>query len=83
MFSSGTEPQTRLSLEMRGSGLKRESDGWYEFFDLATAEAGRSPEELMSDEEVVKKLPILFRTLRGQKVDDADLKELIRKIRGA
>jgi transcriptional regulator with XRE-family HTH domain len=61
--------------------LKRGSDEWYEFFDLAAAETGRIPQEILDDPEVLEKLPILFRTLRGQKVPDEKLDELVRKIR--
>jgi len=67
----------------RALGIKEGSDDWYRFFDLAAAEAGRIPPELLSDEEVVAKLPILFRTLRGQRVTPEALEELIDKIRRA
>jgi transcriptional regulator with XRE-family HTH domain len=63
-------------------GLKKGSDEWYQFFDLASTEAGRIPEDVLSDEAVVAKLPLLFRTLRGQKVPEDKLNELIRQIRG-
>ena len=61
--------------------LKKGSDEWYEFFDLAAAGAGRIPPSILDDEELVEKLPILFRTLRGQRVSDEQLDELVRKIR--
>jgi hypothetical protein len=61
--------------------LKIGSDDWYMFFDLAAAETGRIPQELLEDEDVLEKLPILFRTLRGQKVPDEQLDELVRTIR--
>jgi hypothetical protein len=38
------------------------------------------PKDLLSDEEVVEKLPVLFRTLRGTPVR-ADKDELIEKVR--
>ena len=60
--------------------LENGSDEWYEFFDLAAAARGQIPEDLC-DEEVVDKLPILFRTLRGQKVPDEQLEELVRLLR--
>ncbi len=63
-------------------GLKKGSDDWIEFFDRAAAESGRLPTDILSDKEVVEKLPILFRTLRGQKVPDDKLDELVRKIKG-
>lgn len=77
-------PQNREKLEEYANHLqiKKGSDDWYEYFDLAAAEAGRIPEELLSDDEILEKLPILFRTLRGQKVPGKKLDELINKIRG-
>jgi transcriptional regulator with XRE-family HTH domain len=63
-------------------GLKAGSTELQELLDLAAADAGRIPDDVMSDAEVVAKLPILFRTLRGQKVPPEKLNELIRKIRG-
>ena len=61
--------------------IKKGSDDWYEFFDLAAAEAGEIPKEILEDAEVLERLPILFRTLRGQRVPDKDLDELVRLIR--
>ena len=78
-------PQSREKLEEYARLLKinKGSDDWYTFFDMAAAETGRIPEELMEKENIVEKLPILFRTLRGQKVPDEKLEELIKKLRGA
>ncbi len=64
-------------------GLKRGSSAWYEFFDLAAAERGRIPADLLSDDEVLGKLPVLFRTLRGAKISDRHLDQLIERIRRA
>jgi len=76
-------PQTREKLEEYAKLLKikKGSDDWYQFFDLAAAETGRIPEELLAKREIVDKLPILFRTLRGQKVPEEKLDELIEKIK--
>ena len=76
-------PQGRETLESYAKllKLKKGSDDWYTFFDLAAAETGRIPQELLDDEDIARKLPILFRTLRGQKVSDEQLDELVRTIR--
>ena len=76
-------PQGRETLESYAKTLKlkKGSDSWYTFFDLAAAESGRIPQELLENEEILEKLPILFRTLRGQKVPDEQLDELVRIIR--
>jgi len=62
--------------------LKKGTDDWYKFFDLAAAENGKIPKDIMNDEEVVKELPVLFRTLRGEKISEEKLEKLIRKIKG-
>ncbi len=71
----------RLEAYAEMLGLKEGSDEWYEFFDLAAAEAGRIPEDLRN-KKVLEKLPILFRTLRGQKVPDEKLDELVQIMKG-
>lgn len=43
--------------------------------------AGRIPDSIMKDEEVLSKLPILLRTLEGQKLDETQLKNLIEAIK--
>ncbi len=76
-------PQGRETLEHYAKllKLKKGSDEWYTYFDFAAAENGRIPAELLEDEELLEKLPILFRTLRGQKVPDEQLDDLVRKLR--
>lgn len=76
-------PQSREKLEEYASYLKikKGSDDWYTFFDLAAAETGRIPEDIMTKEKIEDKLPILFRTLRGQKVSDENLEKLIKILR--
>ena len=62
--------------------LKEGTDDWYQLFDLAAAEAGKIPQDILDDKQVVEKLPILFRTLRGKKSSDKKLNKLVRKIKG-
>lgn len=78
-------PQSREKLEEYAGYLKikKGSDDWYTFFDLAAAETGRIPEDIMTKEKIEDKLPILFRTLRGQKVSDENLEKLIKILRDA
>ncbi|MBI3326549.1 MAG: helix-turn-helix domain-containing protein [Nitrospinae bacterium] len=59
---------------------------WQKFFDLAAAERGKIPEELMEDEHIVRTLPLLFRTLRRARGDNtflADLVEMVQKHQSA
>jgi transcriptional regulator with XRE-family HTH domain len=76
-------PQKEELLEKYAAalGLRRGSDEWLEFFDLAAASRGEIPKDLLSDEEVVDKLPVLFRTLRGSAMSPDKLDALVEKIR--
>lgn len=60
--------------------IKEGTDDWYEFFDLAAAESGRFPSELM-DKEVLERMPVFFRTLRGKKLSKEKLDKLIKVIK--
>ncbi len=71
----------RLKEYARYLDLKKGSDDWYTFFDLAAVSKGRIPSELMEDEKVVAKLPLIFRTLRGKRFTNGRLDGLVRKIR--
>lgn len=57
------------------------SNEWYTFFDLAAADRGIIPKDLMSDPEVVRMLPVFFRTLRGQKPTEEEMRKLADKIK--
>ncbi|MGR3310428.1 MAG: hypothetical protein ACUZ77_06590 [Candidatus Brocadiales bacterium] len=60
--------------------LKKGTDDWYLFFDLAAAEAGRFPKELM-EKDVLARVPVLLRTIRGKKLTKSKLEKLIRLIK--
>lgn len=77
------QSEEKLTQYARALCLKPGDDRWLEFFDLAAAEQGRIPKDILSDEEVVEKLPVLFRTLRGEKVSEEELNALLDKIRRA
>ncbi|MHC4397612.1 MAG: helix-turn-helix domain-containing protein, partial [Planctomycetota bacterium] len=76
-------PQSREKLAEYASylGIEQDSDDWYDFFDYAAAATGRIPQDVMSDEELVKKLPVVFRTLRGQALSAEKLRELAESVR--
>lgn len=78
-------PQDReiLIRYARALELSEGSDEWYLFFDLAAADRGLIPQDLMDDEEVVKHLPAFFRTLRGQRPTEKELRKVIDKIKAA
>jgi len=64
-------------------GLKQGSDDWLKFFDYAAVDAGRIPDHVLKDQELVEKLPAFFRTLSGQKPAREDLEKLLEIIRRA
>ncbi len=61
--------------------IKKGSDDWYDFFDIAHASAGRIPEEILSDKDLLPKLPLVFRTLRGQKLTKEQLNKLAEEVK--
>jgi len=73
----------KLAEYARALRLKKATDPWFEFFDLAAAERGRIPTDLLKDEELLGKLPVMFRTMRGAKLDRARLDEFVERIRRA
>lgn len=78
-------PASREKLEeyAEALSLERESPDWYEFFDRAATAGGKIPQYVMDDEKLLRKLPLVFRTLRGEKVGKEQLEELIEEIRKA
>lgn len=78
-------PQDReiLARYAKALGLAEGSDNWYLFFDLAAADSGLIPQDIMNDEQLVKELPAFFRTLRGQKPTETELRTVIEKLRKA
>lgn len=78
-----TAPQSEENIAKyaRAHGLKEGSEEWVELFDLAYASKGEIPKDLLSDQELVQKLPALFRTLRGNPVSPEDLDRLVDDMR--
>lgn len=76
-------PQNHDILERYAKALdiKEGTDDWYRFFDSAAADTGIVPQDIMSEKEVVKLLPVLFRTIRRTKPTEEDLNRLVEKLR--
>ncbi len=60
-------------------GMERESGEWFEFFDLAAAARGEIPADILSDAQVVERLPIMFQAMRD--LDPAQLDKFIELVR--
>jgi len=75
-------PQSREKLAHYAKclGIVEGSDEWLEFFDIARADIGRIPEEILADSNIVAKLPLVFRTLKGQKLTGEQLEKLAREL---
>ena len=75
-------PQNRDRLEKYANclGLKRGNGDWHTFFDLAAVSKGRIPAKLMEDEDLVAKLPLIFRALQGKRVTHKRLDDLVKKV---
>lgn len=58
-----------------------DTDEMHKFIDLASISRGELPEDIVSETEIAKILPLVFRTLRGEEVDQDKLKELAELIR--
>ncbi len=62
-------------------GIRPESDEWRQFIDLAAIDSGTIPADIMSDEELLERVPLLFRAARGEKLSSEQLDELLALIR--
>ena len=74
-------PKSKMLLEEIARILKiqKNSDDWYTLMDLAAIT--HIPTELLSDQSIIEKLPVFFRTLRGQKPTEEELENLIKLIK--
>ncbi len=66
----------KVALLAEAVGLNEGSAEWQEFKDAAALDAGRLPSDLASDEALLNKLPILFRTARGERPTRQELTDL-------
>jgi transcriptional regulator with XRE-family HTH domain len=62
-------------------GISKGDDEWHNMIDYASLDRGEVPKDILSDEEVLDKLPAFFRTMRGQKPDEKELRRLIELIK--
>ncbi|MFH1259068.1 MAG: hypothetical protein ABII74_04545 [Elusimicrobiota bacterium] len=71
--------QSKLEEYAKALKIKQGSTEWYEFFDMARASKGIIPPELMK-EDIVRRLPLVFRTLGGKKLSRERLEKIIKLI---
>ena len=78
---STTQNETKLKRIASILGIHADSEKWQTLKDQASVDAGIIPKDLLSDEDVLKALPMFFRTIRSEKPTPEDLDKLIMKIR--
>ncbi len=61
--------------------VKVGSDDWKSLKDFANVDAGKIPDYLMSDKEVLSALPVFFRTIGSVKPTQEELAKLIETIK--
>jgi transcriptional regulator with XRE-family HTH domain len=66
----------KLAAFARELGIRTDSVEYREMVRLASLGRGQVPPAILSDKAALSKLPVLFRTLEGDKVDEAMLDEL-------
>lgn len=57
--------------------IKRGSEEWVFFYDLAHAAKGQLPSDIKGKQEISSLLPAFFRTMRNKKIDKNKLKKLV------
>ena len=68
--------QIAVILDIRPASAK-----FQELTDLAAIDAGTIPKDILGDKEIIKSLPMFFRTVRSEKPTSEEIEKLIQKIR--
>lgn len=61
--------------------IKEGTDDWLEFCDLATISAGKIPERIVTDKQLMAAMPVLFRSIDKDGVKEETIRELIEAIK--
>ena len=75
-----TDP-AKLEPIRKALDLHSDSEEWRELIRLSSLSRGEVPPRVLSDQELLGKLPALFRTLEGDAIDESVLEELIATLR--
>jgi len=67
----------------RQLGLKSGTEAWQDFMDQAAIARGQLPKAVLKDDELLAKLPVFFRSIRGAELGETELDDLIQKIKEA
>lgn len=61
--------------------ISRDSADWTAFFDLAHTAKGTLPADIRKNSDILSVLPAFYRTVRGKKLDNKKVNELIKLIK--
>jgi len=62
-------------------GLEKDTEEYDDFMTAAALSKGRLPQKILDDDELLKRLPIFFRTLDGRKLTQEQFEALIKILR--
>jgi len=79
--SSPPKGRDKLAPYAHALEIEEGTDDWDTFFDLAAIAAGNIPERIMNDQQLLDKLPLVFRTIGGEELTPKKLRELAETIR--
>lgn len=74
---SPPQEETKLAKIASILHIKKNSDDWNSLFDFAKVDAGKIPDYLMADKEVLKAMPAFFRTVGSIKPKPEEIEKLI------
>lgn len=74
---------TTLTRWAQQLGLKPDTDAWRDFRIQSDLSRGEIPKDILADERLMEKLPVFFRTVQGAEMGEAELDDLIHKIKEA
>jgi hypothetical protein len=78
---SPPQDEVKLKKIAKVVNIKVGSDQWKTLTDYASVDAGKIPDYLMSDKEVLEALPVFFRTIGSVKPTQEELSKLIETIK--
>ncbi|MEA3392070.1 MAG: helix-turn-helix domain-containing protein [Candidatus Marinimicrobia bacterium] len=75
-------PKSKAILNEIANSLEipMESEEYYTLFDLALV--SHIPIDLVGDQSYLEKLPVFFRTLRGEKPNESELEKILNIVKG-
>ena len=78
--NSAPKNQETLNSWAKALNLEPGSEQWELFMDQAAISREAIPPDLLSEKKIAEKLPVFFRTIRGEEITDENLDNLIKQI---